>query len=45
LAVLRPLKVVLTNYPEHFTEELDAVNNPKMKRRQTQGAVQPHSLH
>ena len=28
LAVLRPVKVVLTNYPEGKTEELDAVNNP-----------------
>ncbi|HTV43070.1 MAG TPA: glutamine--tRNA ligase [Candidatus Sulfotelmatobacter sp.] len=29
LAVLRPLKVVLTNYPEGRTQELDAVNNPE----------------
>jgi glutaminyl-tRNA synthetase len=29
LAVLRPLKVVLTNYPEGKVEELDAVNNPE----------------
>jgi glutaminyl-tRNA synthetase len=29
LAVLRPLKVVITNYPEAQTEELDAVNNPE----------------
>ena len=29
MAVLRPLKVVLTNYPEEKTEELDAVNNPE----------------
>ncbi|HEV2328239.1 MAG TPA: glutamine--tRNA ligase [Verrucomicrobiae bacterium] len=29
LAVLRPLKVVLTNYPEGKSEELDAVNNPE----------------
>jgi glutaminyl-tRNA synthetase len=29
LAVLRPLKVVITNYPEGKTEELDAVNNPE----------------
>jgi len=28
LAVLHPLKVVLTNYPEGQVEELDAVNNP-----------------
>ncbi len=29
LAVLRPLKVVITNYPEGQVEELDAVNNPE----------------
>lgn len=29
LAVLRPLKVVLTNYPAEQTEELEAVNNPE----------------
>jgi len=29
LAVLRPLKVVITNYPEGRVEELDAVNNPE----------------
>jgi glutaminyl-tRNA synthetase len=29
LAVLEPLKVVLTNYPEGKVEELDAVNNPE----------------
>jgi glutaminyl-tRNA synthetase len=29
LAVLRPVKVVLTNYPEGKAEELDAVNNPE----------------
>jgi glutaminyl-tRNA synthetase len=29
MAVLRPLRVVLENYPEHETEELDAVNNPE----------------
>ncbi|MBI4425280.1 MAG: glutamine--tRNA ligase, partial [Elusimicrobia bacterium] len=28
MAVLRPLKVVLENYPEGQVEELDAVNNP-----------------
>ena len=28
LAVLNPLKVVITNYPENKAEELDAVNNP-----------------
>jgi glutaminyl-tRNA synthetase len=29
LAVLRPIKVVLTNYPEGKIEELDAINNPE----------------
>ena len=29
MAVQRPLKVVLTNYPEGQTEELEAVNNPE----------------
>jgi len=29
LVVLRPIKIVLTNYPEGKTEELQAVNNPE----------------
>jgi glutaminyl-tRNA synthetase len=29
LVVLRPIKVVMTNYPEGKTEELDAINNPE----------------
>ncbi len=29
MAVLRPLKVVITNYPEGKAEELDAINNPE----------------
>ena len=29
LVVLRPIKVVLTNYPGKKTEELDAINNPE----------------
>ncbi|MGH9202410.1 MAG: glutamine--tRNA ligase/YqeY domain fusion protein, partial [Vicinamibacterales bacterium] len=29
MAVLRPLKLVLTNYPEDRTEEMDVVNNPE----------------
>ena len=29
MAVLRPLKVVIENYPEDRTEQLDAVNNPE----------------
>ncbi len=29
MGVLDPLKVVITNYPEGLTEEMDAVNNPE----------------
>ena len=29
MAVLRPLRVVIDNYPEDQTEEVDAVNNPE----------------
>jgi len=29
MAVLRPLKLVITNYPEGQSEQLDAVNNPE----------------
>jgi glutaminyl-tRNA synthetase len=29
MAVLRPLKVVIDNYPEDKVEELDAINNPE----------------
>jgi len=29
MAVLRPMKVVLENYPEGQTEELEAINNPE----------------
>ncbi len=29
MSVLNPLKVVITNYPEDQTDELDAVNNPE----------------
>jgi glutaminyl-tRNA synthetase len=29
MAVLRPLKVVITNYPDDKVEELEAVNNPE----------------
>jgi glutaminyl-tRNA synthetase len=29
MAVLRPLKVVIDNYPENQTEQMDAVNNPE----------------
>jgi glutaminyl-tRNA synthetase len=29
MAVIRPLKVVIDNYPENLVEEMDAVNNPE----------------
>jgi glutaminyl-tRNA synthetase len=29
MGVLRPLKVVLINYPENLEEEMDAINNPE----------------
>ena len=29
MAVLNPLKVVITNYPDNQTEEMDAINNPE----------------
>ncbi|MCM8791445.1 MAG: glutamine--tRNA ligase/YqeY domain fusion protein [Candidatus Omnitrophica bacterium] len=29
MAVIKPLKVVITNYPEGKTEELEAINNPE----------------
>jgi glutaminyl-tRNA synthetase len=29
MAVLRPLRIIIENYPDHQTEELDAVNNPE----------------
>ena len=29
MGVLDPLKVIITNYPENVTEEMDAINNPE----------------
>jgi glutaminyl-tRNA synthetase len=29
MAIVRPLKLIITNYPEGKTEELDAINNPE----------------
>ncbi len=46
MAVLNPLKVVITNYPEGQVEELDAVNNPEdPERRDAQGAVRARAVH
>lgn len=35
MAVLNPLKVVLTNYPEGIAEELEAINNPEDEKMGT----------
>jgi glutaminyl-tRNA synthetase len=35
MAVLRPLKVIIDNYPEDRVEELDAINNPEDARMGT----------
>jgi glutaminyl-tRNA synthetase len=35
MAVLRPLKVVLDNYPERLVEEMEAINNPEDARAGT----------
>jgi len=35
MAVLRPLKVVIDNYPEGETDQLDAINNPEDPRAGT----------
>ena len=46
MAVLRPLKLVLTNYPEGQVEHMDVVNNPDdPARRHAQGAVLARDLH
>ena len=46
MAVLRPLKVVITNYPEGVVEEVDVVNNPEdAVGRHAQGAVLARTLH
>jgi len=46
MAVLRPIKVVLTNYPEGQVEHMDAVNNPEDPECGfTPGAVLAGPLH
>lgn len=35
MAVLNPLKLVITNYPDGKTEELDAINNPEFPEHGT----------
>lgn len=29
MGVINPLKVIITNYPENFSEEMEAINNPE----------------
>ena len=46
MAVLRPLKVVIENYPEGQSEELDAVNHPDDPAAGiAQDPVRPRALH
>ena len=46
MAVLRPLRVVIDNYPEGQVEELDAVNNPEdASRGHAQSSVLARALH
>ena len=46
MGVLRPLRVVIENYPEGQVEEVDVVNNPEDSSAGTrQGAVFARALH
>ena len=46
MAVLQPLKVVITNYPEGKVEEVDAENNPEdPARRHAQAPLRARDLH
>ena len=46
MAVLRPLRLVIENYPEGQVEEMEAVNNPEDPARgHAQGAVLARALH
>ena len=46
MAVLRPLKVVIDNYPEGQIEEMDAVNNPEDESAGTRKVpFQPRAVH
>ncbi len=46
MAVLRPLRVVIDNYPEGQVEQMEAVNNPEdVKRRNPQRAVLARALY
>ena len=43
-AVLNPVKLVITNYPEDRTEELEAVNNPENEADGTHNITFSHEL-
>ncbi len=46
LAVLHPLKIVITNYPEGKTEELEATNNPEdPSAGHAPGSIQPRDFY
>jgi len=45
MAVLRPMKVVLENYPEGQTEELEAINNPEDPSQGTRKVPFSHELY
>jgi len=45
MAVLRPLKVVIDNYPEGQTEELEAINNPEDPSAGTRKVPFSHELY
>ncbi|HSW62683.1 MAG TPA: glutamine--tRNA ligase/YqeY domain fusion protein [Dissulfurispiraceae bacterium] len=45
MAVLRPLKVVITNYPESKVEQLEAVNNPEDPDAGTRQVPFSHELY
>jgi glutaminyl-tRNA synthetase len=44
LSVLRPLKIIITNFPEGQTEELNAVNNPENPESGTRKIPFTHEL-
>jgi glutaminyl-tRNA synthetase len=45
MAVLRPLRVVIVNYPEGKVEELDAINNPEDPSMRTRKVPFSHILY
>ena len=45
MAVLRPIKVVITNYPEGETDWLDAINNPEDESAGTRKVPFSHELY